>query len=142
MDIETLKDQIKRNDEAADNLIRSVLETPQLPPFDDYQVVISRYIRYRYMLDPTDETEVNLDRLAYESVEAMVNATGGNLSIAGVSGSCNGLGSPKEKRVLTFIVLQKKLGIKMDPAAAAQIETIEDLANLTYQLLQEKQGGE
>ena len=139
MDADDIKERIKRNDAKAQEIIERVVGSPKLPVFEEYRVAISRYVRYRDLLDPLDESESNLDALAYLSVSKIVKETNGDLSIAGVSGSCNGMGSPEEKKFLTFIVLQSKLGVKLDPEEATRIETIDDLALQTYRLLLEKQ---
>jgi len=133
-----IKERIELANAAADRVVCEMLACRKDLTLERTADYLGRYIRYRYLLDDEAADERSIDALAYLSVKKIMRETNGNLNIAGVSGSCSGLGSPAEKRILTFVVMQRKLGIKMNPKDAAEVETLDDLAKVVLPLLQEE----
>ena len=91
------------------------------------------FILYRFLIkNEAGDKEDSLKVLSQLSLDTIFKLTDGNGLGGDVSLKCTGAGSLKEKIFLLEVVLQKRLGVKLDPAAVIEIDSVRRLADELY----------
>ena len=87
------------------------------------------YVLHRFMLyDAADGSEHRIQALTEQSLEHILEITGGDLRAAGVITGCGDGTTPVYKKIQLLFALQKAFSIAFDPARTPGILTLEDLA--------------
>ena len=123
-------------DAATDHLIAGMQNAPDISSF--YRAMY-QYILHRYMLEDSI-SETNLLLLAKESLRkqhAAAPLTEQQLMNSFSRSDCRGTNSIVKKKVLLMMNLEKKLGVHIDDAKSADIETTHQLATALYALYRE-----
>jgi cysteine desulfurase/selenocysteine lyase len=86
------------------------------------------YVLHRFMLyDTSDGSEHRILALAEQSINHILDITGGDLRAAGVITGCGDGTTPIYKKIQLLFALQKAFSIAFDPARTAGIQTLEEL---------------
>ena len=100
--------------------------------------VIKEYIAIKLQLEE-EEISDNITIMVRISVSKATGIPLEKLKAMDRPGACGSAPTVLAKRVLLFLDVQKKLGVAMDPKLAGSIQTVQDLAEILYPLLQERE---
>ncbi|MBR3642641.1 MAG: hypothetical protein IKN57_03940 [Parasporobacterium sp.] len=110
-----------------------------LPEADqsDLAFALNRYIPGKLQLQG-EEVSDNITIMVRTSISKATGISLEKLKEMDRPGACGSAPAVLAKRVLLFLDIQKQLGITLPPEKLYGVQTIEDLTNLAYPLLEEK----
>ena len=118
--------------------IEAILSAPELS-FDLVRREVTGYIRAKFHLTEVDCVTDSFAELAKLSLSKTMKISPELVKEFDLAQSCDGVSSQTAKMVLLFMALQRDLGIRFEPMATAEAETLADISALTWAQLRARE---
>ena len=115
--------------------IAAIKKAPALTP-ELVEREVRGYILAKFHLTEADCTTDSFRELTAISLSKSMRLSPELVREFDLARSCDGTSSQTAKMVLLFLALQRDLGIKFDPMATAEAETLADIGGLVWEQLQ------
>lgn len=133
---EELLREYSRRAEAYLDTVRTCLPEQRSHTF--LYVQLLGYVCSKFMLELGECDSESLSELSAASISKVARIPRGGLAEQDISMNCAGISSVETKKILLLIALQRSLGIQIDPNLVPMIRTVDDLADIVKQALEEQ----
>lgn len=133
MNGQTAADRLKRAATLANEALDEIRRTPDMAP-SEMAAVLRRYAAIRLSLEDSEISD-SIIKMVRISVARSMHISEAELKHMDKPGQCGSAPAVLSMRVLLFLAVQERLGVKLPPEKAADIETVQDLADVLIPLL-------
>ena len=99
---------------------------------------LKQYLCCKFMLENGECVSDNIDELSKASIAKSLKLSKELLKEVDIATSCEGATSATIKKVLFFMAVQRELNIRLKPDEIAGVETVSDLCNIVFPVLQKR----
>lgn len=122
--------------EAAEREAKQIAErlnARAVPSFAEFEAEVHSYIRTRMLLEPEDEMVDSLNALGQMNLARALGVSVPDLSRMDMEAKCGGTSAVMTKKILLIMALNRDLGVKITPEAAADTTKLSDLVSQLYE---------
>lgn len=130
---------IKDLKESAQKCADSILQDPDMD-YEEFEQIFTRYLCYKFMLDPAELTTDNFYEICQLSAEKSSNLPKGMLDAAELASKCGGATTAMNKKVLFLLNANETYQITITAEESVKIDTLTQLKKLIYQKIEQGNG--
>lgn len=134
MNMQEISDRLTRANEKAEEALKEIINCPNIDR-RTLEDCLKRYIASKLLLSE-DEISDNIIQMVRINVAKASNMTIEQLKEMDRPGNCGSASVVLSKRVLVYLALQKSLGITLPTKDMPKIQTIQELTDMIFTLIQ------
>lgn len=134
MNMQEISDRLTRANEKAEEALKEIINCPNIDR-RTLEDCLKRYIASKLLLSENEISD-NIIQMVRINVAKASNMTIEQLKEMDRPGNCGSAPAVLSKRVLVYLALQKSLGITLPTKDMPKIQTIQELTDMIFTLIQ------